>query len=280
MLYDHESDSSPDYVNDFNDQDRWGPPIGHFMRTTTRESIDFNQANLGAVGNNMGDIAERLSALGKPDQTYIDYLAGYGVNPRNVGGLPEIIGWERELLMPTGSPQMFGAISSGAAGLSGIFGAITRLFGGGDYVGDEGGMAGARHVWHNRYGNNIIADEPSILIGLTSWHPFLTDTEDFVHYLDMNLMNKPGHWGNPVGGLSEIDFLSTGNLAAAENTPGDSAGGLTYNMLNLYLNGDVFCNDSAAFDFLGVGNDPIGEDNRRVNSMLDVKLSVATDMVQ
>ena len=171
-------------------------------------------------------------------------------------------------------------IGATSTALDGFFGVIRRLFGGSDFVGDEGGMTGAKHTWYQDYSKNIMIDEPSILLGLTVWFPFLTDDVDFAHYFDMNLMNKPSMWGNPVAGLDEMDFLTTANLDTTQNKVTGTNAGVTANLLNLYLNGDTFCNDTAAFDFVGLGNEPIGITNRRVNTFIDVKLSVATDIVQ
>jgi hypothetical protein len=259
----------------------WGPQIGDPVRGTLRESINVDLTSLDSTTGTLPELAQRLSAVGKPDQTYIEYLAGYGVNPGSVQSMPEIVLWERELLMPEGSPQMFGHISAGATGLGGIWGAITKSLGGGDFIGDEGGMRGARQVWQLNESRNFHIKEPSILIGFSAWWPFQHKIADTAHYLDVCTFNNAGSWGNPVAGLDEKDFIGAGPVAAQQQrgaTP--SSTNRMWNKLNLYLNGDSFCNDVDAFEFFGVGNDPLTDDNRRVNTFADIKLSVATDLVK
>jgi hypothetical protein len=259
----------------------WGPQIGDPVRGTLRESINMDLTSLDAISGNLADVAQRLSAVGKPDQTYIEYLAGYGVTPSSVQSMPEIVMWERELLMPEGSPQMFGHISAGATGLGGIWGSITKALGGADFIGDEGGMRGARQVWQLNESRNFHIKEPSILIGYVAWWPFQHKIADTAHYLDICTFNNAGSWGNPVAGLDEADFIGAGAVAAQQDrgaTPGST--NRMWNKLNLYLNGDSFCNDVDAFEFFGIGNDPLTDDNRRVNTFADIRLQVATDLVQ
>jgi hypothetical protein len=263
--------------------------------------------------------AEVLSLMSAPNRTYGEYLESFGVDLSTVQSLPEPYILKRGWLKPRGGVQSWnwGANWSSAIGNADDADAarfivnafehddiegnwISNMVGtqasppdlGVVFAGDRAGISKLGKSWRVKRKRRLIAKEPSVLIGLAAWWPMMSREYQFAHHLDLTHMIRPGHWGVPTGGLDESDFLMAQGVSnvASDSTEededqGELSGLRAYNMLNLYLNGDSFCNSIDAFYQFGPGENfsRYGDANENtwvVNASAAVQLAVATDMVQ
>lgn len=260
--------------------------------------------------------AEALSLMSTPNRTYAEYLQAFGVNPKRVRSLPEPYLYRRGMLSPYGSPISwhFGANWDGADGSNPssendfVINAPTHVGNDGVYVnstlqaepptagismaGDVIGVTKLGAKFRIQRRRRLIVDEPSVLIGLCAWWPWMNKLTQYAHHMDMSQMVRASHWGVPTGGLDEADFLNANVLSGPggagtqgdEDQGGVESGIRAMNMLNLYLNGDSFCNDTARFGVWGPLDDyqtdiELNGTDQRVDANMQVKLAIATDMV-
>lgn len=274
------------------------------------QAPDF--ANESPFGQSLAEWAERLSLMGNPNLTYADWLKAYGTDIRRVGSIPEPVLYRRGVLRPHGSPQSWhvGANWDGPTDASTQNDFVLNTSSGedarGNYVtyfqeatdpdsglafaGDRAGIVKYGASYRMRKRRNIIADEPSILLGCFMWSPWQYRESQFAHHLDVNRLLNSRHWGPPIGGIDESDFLtaqlmygSDGLGQADEDEGGVESSIRAMNLLNLYMNGDAFCNDPLRWGWHG----PMAESDSftlisdlRVDASMDVRLAILTDMVK
>lgn len=274
---------------------------------------DTADANV-SIEFSIADLAQQMSLMTKANQTYREYLESFGVDPRRARSMPQCVLYERRDMMPrfdtaaAASAEMFhrfgvnsadvivGEFPAGtdAAELSGYFfaqdaaGASTVNF-----TGDNSPMGMVSTIWRERRNKRWFIDEPSVLIGVAVWHQAQFSAGNFGHIMSISRLTNSGHWGQPKG-LDEADFLGVGALytpqgdAIQASVSGGAGNRMAYNTLNLWLNGDSFTNDTAAFEYWtpGQGTSGIADDVTgvssivpRVNHVGSCHLAIATDLV-
>lgn len=265
--------------------------------------------------------AEILSLMSMPNRTYAEVLEAFGVDLDKVQTLPERYFTRRGWLRPTGGVQSWnwGANWLSNPGITvdddaeaGRFNVNTA----GDYIdshgswvhqmtgtvatppdlglvfaGDRAGITKLGAHYRIKKRRRMIVFEPSILLGTACWWPMMSRDNQYSHHLDMTHMIRPGHWGIPTGGLDESDFIfaqkvadRAGDLLQEDEDQGELSGFRAMNMLNLYLNGDNFCNSTPSFDHFGPGqtfsdNEEFSTVNYKVDASMSAQLAIATDMV-
>lgn len=296
------------------DDDLWQeePRVADLIRGATYSGVtaglgaaDSAQFDPGltppAFADSISQWAERLSLMGNANQTYAEYLQGFGVDISRVGAIPEPVLYQRRVMLPGGTSQvvngfditqnvgaaLFGDTGNFVQPLDGTVGGATGPM---SLYGDAGGYRSMVQNFNIRRRRRVICDEPSILLGCVCWWPWMVKATQYAHIMDVTRMTHGSHWGNPTGGLDESEFLTAQELADPDGvfTQSDEdgqTGARAFNMLNLYLHGDSFTNDTSRFDYFFPGDSPIGTsfgppvESRGVNVMLETKLAVATDLV-
>lgn len=268
-------------------------------------------------GQSLSEWAERLSLLGSPNLSYSDWLKSFGVDIRRVGSIPEPVLYRRGVLRPYGSPVSWSYAGNWSSTLTNdvdddamagrrivahaegqdsygnsviYYDEATPPDSGLVFSGDRAGISKYGATIRLRKRRNIICDEPSILLGCFMWSPWMYRASQFAHHLDITRILNARHWGPPFGGIDEQDFLTaqvingpTGLGQADEDEGGVESSIRAMNLLNLYMNGDAFCNNTDRWGWAG----PMQEDGdsttdslMRVDASFDVRLAILTDMVQ
>lgn len=296
------------------------PPLGPHIRTALNSAVpignvagspDFDADTPGVTGfaDSLAEWAERLSLMTKPNQTYMEYLADFGVDGSRVASLPEPLVVQRRLMGRLGAPQGFAQLlpitNPGVTPFhenhgESVFTVFSNAGATATYqiYGDTAGMTNYGASFDLTRGRRIFADEPSILLGTWCFWPWMRYQGEMAHYLEMCRMTHGSHWGNPIGGVDETDFLSASTLWNQGGTAGaipseQQAGGgsiQAYNLLNLYLNGDSFSNTGADFNYFTVGRGLYNQAafnaqentiaQSRVNVIGQAQLAIATDLVK
>lgn len=310
------------------DDDLWEtpPPLSGHIRGALYSSValeagpdfDLDGAASSLFPDSIAQWAEKLSLMTRPNQTYAEYLAQFGVPASRVASLPEPIMVQRRMLRQMGSPQGWmiepgGTTYNNDATITFRHGmgqqniTVGRVPEQGNAMSDTfaaihetSGMTMLGTSWDVTRGKRIIIDEPSVLLGTLCWWPHQTTTAgEFGHVFDMTRMTHGSHWGPPTGGIDEADFLAAQAIYDPNGNPtqlneDNITGPFAFNLLNLYLNGDSFTNRVGMFDFYNPlqGNGPydpeseIGDQDdeliathREVNTLGGVKLAIASDLM-
>lgn len=301
------------------------PKIGRLIRTTLSSGIGVG-GNSDATPTTLSltDWAMRLSVLDNANRSWPEYLKAQGVDPNRIESMPEPILMQRRLLEPFGSPQV--AFGAAPTNVNYVMTGINRrngYYAGGDQsivnagaasgglFGHFTGMTGMGTKIDQTRGKRSFIEEPSLLIGTMMFRPYDFDQRSGAHVFDAVYMINSGVWGDSTGnGVDERDMiLSRAIDRANEQATGGTIGSPTgfqndygqtsphaFNFLNLYLNGDTYCNApselnrfrppltpnvaGANLDAYGtvqyVHADPV---NLRLNTFGDVRFGVATDLV-
>jgi hypothetical protein len=291
------------------------PRLGRMIRGAVSSAMGFGQGS-DAIGGltSMADWAERLSVVDNPNRTYQEYLKAFGVDPKRIPGMPEPVMIQRRRLHPTGSPQ-WASVKMTAAGAT-VFdhkGKNVVQFvdspTNGNVLFDGGGtVLLGTHIDEVR-GKRLLVDEPSFLVGTMAWWPFDFDWHSGAHVFDAAYMINSGTWGDPTGGaVDERDFLISRTIDAAQQNstdllPAGSAvlhindagqgNAFVVNLLNLFLNGDTYCNNSTALAHVvpplsriaAQETDTTADPNLYTNALYlnvrgDVRIGIATDLVR
>lgn len=297
------------------------PRLGPHIRTALNSSVpignvagspDFDEDTAPITGFNdsIANWAERLSLMTKPNQTYAEYLADFGVSATRLRSLPEPLMIQRRMMARLGSPQLIGGllpiVNPGVTAFHENHGeSVSTVFQNAGATStyqlytDSAGVTNFGCGFDLTRGRRIMADEPSILLGTWCFWQWMTHQSDAAHYLETTRMTHGSHWGNPIGGIEESDFLAVAPLWTRDGTagliPGEqpTGGGSTsaYNMLNLYLNGDNFCNTLENFNIFIPGRGVYDQSGalaaqdvlaqqRRVNVVGQAQLAIASDLVK
>lgn len=313
---------------DSNDLYQNPPKISRLVRSTWSSAIGVSSGQdipPGAgVGNSLADWAMRLSLLDNANRSWAEYLKAQGVDPNRIDSMPEPVLMQRRILEPFGSLQPvfagapLGTTLPAAASTdrrSGWYAgddpAITNngLNAGGMY-GNFTGLAGMRTGIDATRGKRTFIEEPSLLIGTLMYRPYDFDQRSQAHVFDAVYMVNSGVWGDSTGnGVDERDMIlsraidrsseqarggTNGSATPAQNDFGQ-ASPFVGNFLNLYLNGDTYCNAPkelgkwrrplgrhipGASDTFGTIDVGLGDpENLRLNTYGDVRFGVATDLV-
>jgi hypothetical protein len=290
------------------------PRLGRLVRGAVSSAMGFGQGSDNVSGiTSMADWAERLSVVDNPNRTYQEYLKAFGVNPSRIPGLPEPVMIQRRRLHPLGSPQ-FASVPTAIAGQSFDRASLNRVNVANSPVAsglafDGGGTVLLGTTLDEVRGKRLIVDEPSFLVGTVAWWPHDFDWHSGAHVFDAAYLINSGTWGDPTGGaVDERDFLISRTIDAASQSatdllPAGSASlhlndagqgnAFVINLLNLFLNGDSYCNNSTYLAHVvpplsriaGQENDTTADPNLYVtklyvNTRGDVRIGIATDLVR
>lgn len=300
--------------------DLWESPprLGPHIRTALNSSVpvgsiagspdDMDTGAVAAFADSIADWAERLSLMTKPNQTYLEYLADFGVDARRLRTLPEPILIQRRKMARLGSPQGFFGILGANTGVDpfhenhgeSVWNAVSNVAATSTYqiYGDTAGMTNFGASYDLTRGKRLLIDEPSILLGTYCFWTWMNHQDELAHYMEITRMTHGAHWGNPIGGVDETDFLSAAGLWSRDGSAGvvpseqPTGGGnsVAYNLLNLYLNGDSFCNTLENFNTFTVSRGEYGqptsldaqdvlEEQRRINVVGQAQFAIASDLV-
>jgi len=302
------------------------PTIGRLIRSATNSGQAFGAgADLPSTVS-MSEFAMRMSVLDNVNQSWPEFLKAQGVDPRRIDGLPRPVIMQRRLVEPFGSPiAAFAAAPTGAATA-----ALSNDRRGGWYAGQDsatatgmGAAAGALYGNFGGYGlmgtrldvtrgRRLMIDEPSLLVGTLAWRVFDFDQRSQAQIFDATFMVNAGTWGvDRLGGsVDERDFIINRNLDRSGEDPqgrpeGSSTAALSdrgsilqpgvFNMLNLFINGDTYCNvpneigkfrrplsdiiEGTDESFATTNHDLHDPINTRLVTYGDVRFGVATDLV-
>jgi len=301
------------------------PVIGRLVRSATTAGIAFGSGvdSPSAVSN--AELAMRLSVLDNPNRTWAEFLKSQGVDPRRIDGLPQPVIMQKRIIELWGDPQPLSY--AGPIGMTlPVNSADARS---GWYVGTPPNLANAGAAAGGVYGNfmgvgqmgtrldvtrgrRIMIDEPSLLVGTLLWRLYDFDQHSGANQFDAIHMINAGTWGvDGLGsGVDERDFIVAKTLErSAEDTAGYPEGTATafvndlgsgnpniINMLNLFLNGDNYCNapgelahlrrplashTPGADEVYGVTDHTLYDpNNTRLVTYGDVRFGVATDLVR
>lgn len=297
------------------------PPLGPHIRTALNSSVpigniggspDHDADTPGVVGfaDSLAEWAERLSLMTKPNNTYVEYLADFGVDASRVRSLPEPLLIQRRKMGRLGSPMGFAnllpIINPGVTPFhenhgESVFTVFQNAGATATYqiYGDTAGMTNFGCEFDLTRGRRIMADEPSLLVGTWCYWLWMSHQDQLAHYQEITRMTHGSHWGNPIGGVDETDFLSAARLWTRDGTAGvvpseQATGGgntVAYNLLNLYMNGDAWSNTLENFNTFTVGRGLYDQGSslnaqdvlvqqRRCNAIGEVQLAIASDLVK
>lgn len=252
----------------------------------------------------IADWAHRLSLMTRRDETYAEYLASHGVNPRFLDGIPQPLSWS----MVKNRPMMVGNAVPAGVGInasfddvqgtsdvsSGVINSLDELSPGTSFFqyADDGGLA--------PYGADFTISlpdmelkEPGFLVGTVVWHQSQLNRGKYAEHMTANHMIKFPKGG--VGGYDEIDFLTARsvlgydatNLAdldingGVENDEEGRSSNRAINLLNLFINGDTFSNrvQFNTFDFRTLGGTPLPSSLREMNVQVSGEMAIASHLV-
>lgn len=301
------------------------PVIGRLVRSPTTSGIAFGSGvdSPSAVSN--AELAMRLSVLDNPNRTWAEFLKAQGVHPSRIDGLPQPVVMQKRLVQPWGTSHPLYGVGPRGMTLP-VLSSDQRS---GWYVGEppnlanpgasSGGMFGQFQgvglmgtTMDVTRGRRIMIDEPSLLVGTLLWRAFDFDQHSGANQFDAIHMINAGTWGvDGLGsGVDERDFIVAKTLErSGEDVRGFPEGTTTtfvndlgsgnpniINMLNLFLNGDNYCNAPGEIahhrrplsthipgtdEIYGTTNhDLFDPHNTRLVTYGDVRFGVATDLVR
>jgi len=303
------------FAEDSADLHQTPPRLGRLVRGAVSSAMGFGQGSDNTTGlTSMADWAERLSVVDNPNRTYQEYLKSFGVDPARIPGLPEPVMIQRRRLRPTGSPQFASVkMTSSSASVWDDKSKNVVQFAdsptNGNLLFDGGGTVLLGTTLDEVRGKRLLVDEPSFLVGTIAWWPHDFDWHSGAHVFDAAYLINSGTWGDPTGGaVDERDFIISRTIDAAAQNANDllpagssvlhlndagQGNAFVINMLNLFLNGDSYCNNSTALAHIvpplsriaSQETDTTADPNlyvRKVylNTRGDVRIGVATDLVR
>lgn len=287
------------------------PAVGPYIRSALRMGFDAGTPSVDpdpSGTTSLADMLEQLFLLTREEKTYAEYLSRHGVNPREVEGMAMPLVIDHFNFRPLGSGQAMGSFLplDDAAGIdppSPIEGTepqeswVLDDVGASEfrYFGDRGmyGTYGASRQGYRR--RNLRVEEPSILLGtVVAWREQGVLSQ-YSHIFDMTRMVHPGHWGDRgIGGVEEEDFLAVQDVYSIDGTTVQEGAGqdqsgsqMVFNLLNLYLHGEVNnmgrnANDDdglRTFDDFGPGGFEWSETNGDINGHIQTQLHILSDLV-
>lgn len=273
--------SSPSSIGGFprNDDDLWQlpPVISERIRSMTGSAMGQGEGSDVIPTATLAEWAERLSLLSRPNRTYREYLQGFGVPDSRIATLPEPLTVIRRMLRPT-TPLVVGGLIQTAADQSGVADRYSPSglwatnhteSGNNNTLGGDAGFAMIRANVDETRGRRLMIDEPSILLGTVLFNQMPTRPTSFAHHMDVTRLISAAMWGDAMP--DEMDFVTAQDVVGSSTMsgiPGRPSGTesiftgrnddgqnspFVMNALNLFLNGDYFCNDTFAFGTYGIG---------------------------
>ena len=298
--YDRSSSSGPEDEL----RDNVAPGIGRFIRSALTEGFPLDEPGIDdTTPGSLSQIVEGLFLLTQAEKTYAEYLAGHGVDPRRVQGLPMPVMVEQHRLTEHIPGHMSGPVLAAIGTNEGLDSGIESGYGSEDFssvvISDtDAGMLYANRPsgflktdWSAFRTRNLFIEEPSILLGTMCWWNTRGERSNYGHVMEITRMLNSGHWGDSTfGGIEEEDFLTVQDIYDRAGT--DEAAGPqsqtgtqnVFNLLNLFLHGEEFTDhDNDAQDAFGYRQPggveiPTGR-NSSVTHKLSTQLHILSDLV-
>jgi hypothetical protein len=272
------------------------PFVEPYIRGATIMGHDLSTGGIDpdpSAETSLTQMLESLYLLQTPTRSFNEILQGFGVDPRDAEGMPVPIMVEDYILESEIAGPLYGvsdtvvdaAEDEGVAAGWGAsnFGGVPTTSAVDGLVYSVRPMGYLRKKIGARRSRMVTADTFGMLIGTVT--PFVVNGTqgDFGHMFDATRMLNLGHWGDPsFGGIDEIDFMTVQDLYARDAVT-ETGGQEAFNLLNLFLHGDVFTehaqNSVDAFAFRGPGGDPFSNANVNFTVKLSAGWHIRTDLV-
>lgn len=287
------------------------PKVAEVIRGALPSGVDGDTAGVVSTSDHLGEWIQRISLMTRVDQTYADYLAAHGTNPRILGGIPQPIGWTRSRLKPilSGNTGITGTAANASfsdnqqaasVDLTGVSNSLDEIVAStSQFVyADDGGLApyGAEFSLTLP---SMELPEPGFIVGTMVWHKAQLQRGEFAEHLTANHMLRFPHGG--VGGYDELDFVvakqiygynvddptdtdidedAVGPPVFAVDNEGRGSTRII-NMLNLFFNGDSFTNRARdlTFDFRTLGGQELDPALQELNMQCFGELAIASHLV-
>ena len=229
------------------------PQVDEYVMSAARVRADlqgFADPN-PSTATSSATILEKISLLTRTEVTYAEYLAAHGVDPRRGTSISTPLMIEHGYLAPQPDPHFVtGFAESGVnnandqalyeatvgGGQAGT--ASTSLVNAGFVYGNRPMASHFKH-WNTFRTKAMPIPEPGIILGTVVFYvePFGASNAGAASFDATRLING-SLWGDrSFGGIDEDDFLAVLDLAGRDGASIDQA---IWNMLHLYVNGDVF----------------------------------------
>lgn len=271
------------------------PTVDQYVRGAASKRVDLqgakdpNPSTTVSLASLMAD----LSLLTKTEVSYAEYLAAHGVNPRHSDGISMPLMTSHGALTGQSNPEfahgVFGEVNdasdsgayeqTAAGGRAGT--TVTSDVNAGFIYGHRP-MAAFNKTWNTFRTKAIRFDAPGVILGTVCYWAEPAGQSDGGAYMDAVRLVQGGMWGDrSFGGIEETDFMHVNDYFNRSGTQEDQS---LWNMLNLYINGDVFGHGEVAtgnpFAFRGpTGRGLTGVMDTDVTTKLSCQLHILSDLV-
>ncbi|DAZ92352.1 TPA_asm: major capsid protein [Microviridae sp.] len=283
-----------DTTLDFRDDALLGNPpfVSDFVRGATLQSRDIN-IGLDSISSNetsLTQLLENMFLMTTPDRTFPEILAGFGVDPHRASGMPVPILTEQMMLRAPEDHYLHGQ-STGVSSQNNDSDEGWQSFRYGAAVSPDPDQG---HVWNDRpFGQlmtpvninrkrGIRANTFGMLMATSVVYNTQGLQQDYGHMFDATRLLNLGHWGDPsFGGIEEIDFITIQDLYNREGTT--DATQQAFNLLNLYMHGDIFVdhdrNDRNVFSYRGPDGEVVPATRLDFTTKVSTQFNIRTDLV-
>lgn len=274
------------------------PLVSPWIRGATLQSHNINTGldSVDANETSLTQMLENMFLMTSPDRTFPEILAGFGVNPSKAAGMPVPILTEQMRLNAPDEHYLHGQSTGVSSQTNGDFADGWQSHRYGSAVSPDPDQG---HVWNDRpFGNlqasinvnrqrGIRADTFGMLMTTIVPYNIQGRQQEYGHMFDATRLLNLGHWGDPsFGGMEELDFITIQDLYQ-RGLPGDpsstEAEQQAFNLLNLYLHGDVFAEhddpDRNAFAYRGPDGGTVPTDKLDYTTKISTQWNIRTDMV-
>lgn len=275
------------------------PTLRGFIEGALTSNFDVSLGGVDAdpsAATSLASLIEDMFILTSSEMSYAEYLAAHSINPRrgSVGGLSQPLVLQNQMMR-----HREGDIVAGYAAVDTNRGTAESddttqsedlsAFTGLSVVHDRAEYSSLRSSWSTRNPRPVLVEEPSIVLGTHVWWAARPKDDEYCYMFDMTRMTHPGHWGNrSFGGVEEEDFIAAQQLYDSTGTAlqaganDNQSGDAVFNMLNLYVNGEICCPNQGGedeFQFREIGGDPVAGNNATVNGKFLCRLDIESDLV-
>lgn len=204
-----------------------------------------------STSTSLATLMDTLSILARTEITYAEYLAAHGVDPKRAGSISAPVMIEHGFIGSQEDPH-FPVIASLSGGVtdnndkqlyeatvgSGIAGTTATNDADFGFVYGMRPMAAFYRKWNTFRTKAMPIPEPGIILGTVVGYQEPFGAGEGGAQLDATRLINGALWGDrSFGGIDETDFMT---VLDTFDRGGAQVNQAIYNMLNLYVNGDVF----------------------------------------
>lgn len=243
----------------------------------------------------MATLMQDMSLLTRTEITYAEYLAAHGVDPRRAASMSMPLMIEHGYIGAQPDPHFVHGFASSGVNDANDSNSYASTVGGGQagtastslvnagFVYGQRPMASHYKQWDTYRTKAMPIPEPGIILGTVAyWAEEFGVQNAGASSFDATRLINGSLWGDrSFGGIDEQDFIAVLNLYDRGGANVDQA---IYNMLNLYINGDIFGYGELTSDNPFAYRDPtgrgyVGAFDRDCTTKLSAQLHILTDMV-